>query len=1470
MRKISVKKIRVRKIRKTAAVFSLTLIFCMLFSGFFGITVVRAEGTGKKDTVYFTGRPMTQTVLTERIGTDVDLDVYDSAIEQSPQIRVGIQITSGNEGVFEDLDGDNYYTVLTDYDGSVSFRVTEIHIPDNNEVYHIPSFHGRWRDGRLSFFNVRVQYRYTGTLPREIDAFDGWSDDGWITVEEGGEYTINNITADSYGDPERLRSYIWERLKYDRLQIRVKCDYTFDNDDYLFEDQALSLEPDILFATIEPSKNVVVESEAEPNPGDGTGIIGGQDETDVIPGGTGEEGEGNNPGDNGKPQDNGNPTDNGNPQDNGNKGDGKQDGGIIDPGIVEGWKPIKDTLSVLGGVAAGLLGAIGLSGLTGGIDSGKIEETVDEYLKKKTYRLVVYKEFGNTIKRGEEVVVYACIMEKDEKGIEKENPELTKKINILSEDGIFMIEEQENLAGVYKAARVRTDPVNSKGKTEGIISFKFTGKGGTYTNRMKFLLEGASIEFAQENIAFRACDRGELTLGFNLHGMDPEKAEVKVEMSTGSSYETELYPSENIPGSYFILFKDVNSEKGDPGTYSKQKVFVTATEGEETIMDSIPVFRVTEGLDFGVQRIACYHALKKESVNKDPMKLDISDYDTVYTVVKAMVLMFDEKEHKVWHEPADVRFSFDVPDFEEGDRSEAATASYSEESVKKKVNEMGLTYKLAGISDSMAEYRFFCTKGYLLSPLRILVGLCGITSKTMPDGTVRTYETKKNVILESQPFRDNITARTDEDMKIQSYIDELENFIYSSASRRGDSVEEGGFGNSALGMDDNAHYSVFDKLSPFLVYLEEMDDGYDPHYGFDKLKLYQIKAQMDEIIKLHQMYFLKDRQRLYEKMKDTAHHDMNSFIGILQRDFALISEKYVDTWGGLAVRIAAGVIYGVAGDMAFMTLDMNKAIVNYEEKTLLYDRDGKGYLIAGSTPLATYVISGGIIKGTISSAPTVINAIVPKALRESAAEWTNATARKIVSKIPQNYIEGVKNLYNGAKLKLQTLNSLSYDPKSKCLVLYDAAAAMDDAALRAKNEAIKILEKIKKGPKSNMSKLKSMAHEAAELDAAGTLKKYKEAVDHYNMYPDEAHLKELKDAYFDMQQNSFAINKLNLDAKTGAMIEKNIRTPNRYIEMFNKNQKEFLNDKAEPLIKKELLEIAKTKGNYTEKDIKFFKATGNKGKSGTGSRHTGMDIDTSPYIEGPNGEKIYFTQKETNMACAKAYSEVSGKSFSTYEEAMENMRQLKIRAVTPEDPEFYQSFSKVMNAEDINDMALSMNMQEGMYKMTYEYRKAQKVFDEVVSDASRYNKAMKEMESFMNRNKSFSQLSSDAKTLMYESQTQFECLHQCAKIQKIYDKYDLIGQKLGHKSAISSESRVFTAITDSVEKQGVNHINLGEMNEALETLGGYENCAQNLMNDCKNATINARGINGEVIKEAGKGMERAMISGAEGIFKKDK
>ncbi len=123
----------------------------------------------------------------------------------------------------------------------------------------------------------------------------------------------------------------------------------------------------------------------------------------------------------GRPEEKNKPEDNNGKEDiivnsTANNEKGKQDGGIIPDNIVNGWKTAKDVLGVIGGIAGGTAAVLGLTG-------GGNEDVSDD---RKKYRMVIYKNFGDTIPRGGVVEVFACIVAMDKNGVESVDLALTR------------------------------------------------------------------------------------------------------------------------------------------------------------------------------------------------------------------------------------------------------------------------------------------------------------------------------------------------------------------------------------------------------------------------------------------------------------------------------------------------------------------------------------------------------------------------------------------------------------------------------------------------------------------------------------------------------------------------------------------------------------------------------------------------------------------------------------------------------------------------------------------------------------------------------------------------------------------------------------------------------------------------------------------------------------------------------------
>nr|MCR5432086.1 hypothetical protein [Lachnospiraceae bacterium] len=337
------------------------------------------------------------------------------------------------------------------------------------------------------------------------------------------------------------------------------------------------------------------------------------------------------------------------------KEEGSQDAGFIPSGIVNGWKKVKDLIGVLGGAAAAIAGgALGLASLSDGESESEEEQT--------TYRMAVYKEFGDTINRGEEVVVYACIMENDPSMGERVNHKLTSQISILSEDETFDVTEQEALAGDYKAARVITNDDKGSYAMEGAVSFKFTGKGGSFTNRMKFKIAGADIFFGQENIALPHDLNEPMKPWFIITGMG-NKPDINAEITPEGVYNVNITEAEStgISGvwAYYANIIPITGapsmEDREPGAVEVYNLHVVAEgDDKQQVEADLDVIRVRTGLTLTTKHVDCFWnkttnmQVFEEKDGGDGTKWFKTTYTSpVMTDAELKLIVFDLEEHVV-------------------------------------------------------------------------------------------------------------------------------------------------------------------------------------------------------------------------------------------------------------------------------------------------------------------------------------------------------------------------------------------------------------------------------------------------------------------------------------------------------------------------------------------------------------------------------------------------------------------------------------------------------------------------------------------------------------------------------------------------------------------------------------------------------------------------------------------------------
>ena len=171
---------------------------------------------------------------------------------------------------------------------------------------------------------------------------------------------------------------------------------------------------------------------------------------------------------------------------------GEDEGTEIHSGIVEPEKPAKPSggseskAPDAGTIALTVGGAVAAGAVVGGAAAGGHREdksTEDE--KKKRYKMYVYKDFGDFIRKGAApVYVYARISQIID-GKEYDCPEQTAKIAVSGEN---LSVRSAGKQGAYMAAEVSA--AADTRETQGTVTFTLNGPGGTFRRNIVFRLTG--------------------------------------------------------------------------------------------------------------------------------------------------------------------------------------------------------------------------------------------------------------------------------------------------------------------------------------------------------------------------------------------------------------------------------------------------------------------------------------------------------------------------------------------------------------------------------------------------------------------------------------------------------------------------------------------------------------------------------------------------------------------------------------------------------------------------------------------------------------------------------------------------------------------------------------------------------------------------------------------------------------------
>lgn len=245
------------------------------------------------------------------------------------------------------------------------------------------------------------------------------------------------------------------------------------------------------------------------------------------------------------------------------------------------------------GVAA-TVAAIAAAGAVTGSGSGETGEDK----RRSAYKMVLYKDFGNAIRYDkQEVAVYARIVELPPGGSEIPRDDLTQRIQISSGGEPVRIRDAAFTGGWMGALVWAQSVADRQNSSEGVVSFRFIGEGGSYQNNVRFRLIGNPHLSLPEGTSLTMVEGDGRCYQLPFTLMDfLEEAEARMEVLSGAEH---FIAGVERTGKWDYIAKFDNLNAEDEQSSIERKHFIvtiTAENAEESAHQNVDVFLCPEGL----------------------------------------------------------------------------------------------------------------------------------------------------------------------------------------------------------------------------------------------------------------------------------------------------------------------------------------------------------------------------------------------------------------------------------------------------------------------------------------------------------------------------------------------------------------------------------------------------------------------------------------------------------------------------------------------------------------------------------------------------------------------------------------------------------------------------------------------------------------------------------------------------------
>ncbi|MBQ6311655.1 MAG: hypothetical protein IJK74_08945, partial [Bacteroidales bacterium] len=415
-------------------------------------------------------------------------------------------------------------------------------------------------------------------------------------------------------------------------------------------------------------------------------------------------------------------------------------------------------------------------------ESRKEDKKEEEEEKKHSrFRMILYKDFGNTLAVGNPPqVIGARIEEINVYGEKINRPDLTSQISIFEEENCTISESL--MRGKYKCCNIvakQAPPEGQEGKAK--VRFVFNGHAGTLINHVVFKVVAAPEIVIGEALTFEAGGGRTLFMEFGINNCTTDVLGVDVSMDKGGSsyFSAETEQDKEIPVKFRInitecgKLSDKEKEQAIAGDAERFTCHVSVKlDGRKDPLEAtFDIYRMNLGVHMDIRALKAY----------------LVDYDST---LENEILATNPKARKKWGE-SKVTFKLIAEDKKTGDiRSVLPDADpvFSFEDMP----EGNVLFRDKYGNDvpnpcALMNFKFVCKEvrsdntvigiihsggGGLLPPNR---AKAKVTLKVTYNG--KEYEDTANVMIISQPFRDiadnrdyNLALKDDE-KKLNQLID---------------------------------------------------------------------------------------------------------------------------------------------------------------------------------------------------------------------------------------------------------------------------------------------------------------------------------------------------------------------------------------------------------------------------------------------------------------------------------------------------------------------------------------------------------------------------------------------------------------------------------------------------------------------------------------------------------------------------